>query len=69
MLEHFIDEYVSRNEQMVNLMRRAYFCEEKSSEVDNVISNNEEYHLPPISILVDELRTTITFTHIKDFLK
>jgi predicted HTH transcriptional regulator len=60
MPERFIDEYVSRNEKMADLMRRAHFCEEKGSGVDKVIANNEDYHLPPISILVDELRTTIT---------
>jgi len=58
--ERFIDEYVSRNEKMADLMRRAQFCEEKGSGMDKVISNNEEYHLPPINILVDELRTTVT---------
>jgi len=58
--ERFIDEYVSRNEKMADLMRRAQFCEEKGSGMDKVISNNEEYHLPPINIMVDELRTTVT---------
>jgi predicted HTH transcriptional regulator len=28
--------------------------------MDKVISNNEQYHLPPINILVDEFRTTVT---------
>jgi predicted HTH transcriptional regulator len=58
--ERFIDEYVSRNEKMADLMRRAQFCEEKGSGMDKVISNNEDYHLPPINILVDDVRTTIT---------
>jgi predicted HTH transcriptional regulator len=58
--ERFIDEYVSRNEKMADLMRRANLCEEKGSGMDKVISNNEQYHLPPINILVDELRTTVT---------
>jgi len=58
--ERFIDEYVSRNEKMADLMRRAHFCEEKGSGVDKVIANNEAYHLPPINILVDDLRTTVT---------
>ncbi|MDR1370638.1 MAG: putative DNA binding domain-containing protein [Dysgonamonadaceae bacterium] len=57
--ERFIDEYVSRNEKMADLMRRANLCEEKGSGMDKVISNNEQYHLPPINILVDELRTTV----------
>ena len=64
--ERFIDEYVSRNEKMADLMRRARFCEEKGSGMDKVIANNEEYHLPPINILVDSLRTTITiYSHKK----
>jgi predicted HTH transcriptional regulator len=58
--ERFIDEYVSRNEKMADLMRRSHFCEEKGSGVDKVIANNEAYHLPPINILVDDLRTTVT---------
>jgi len=58
--ERFIDEYVSRNEKMADLMRRANFCEEKGSGMDKVISNNEAYRLPPINILVDDVRTTVT---------
>jgi predicted HTH transcriptional regulator len=58
--ERFIDEYVSRNEKMADLMRRANLCEEKGSGMDKVIFNNEQYHLPPINILVDEFRTTVT---------
>jgi predicted HTH transcriptional regulator len=45
---------------MADLMRRAHFCEEKGSGVDKVIASNEAYHLPPINILVDDLRTTVT---------
>jgi len=58
--ERFIDEYLSRNEKMADLMRRSHFCEEKGSGVDKVIANNEAWHLPPINILVDDLRTTVT---------
>ncbi|GHT61622.1 transcriptional regulator [Bacteroidia bacterium] len=58
--ERFIDEYISRNEKMADLMRRANLCEEKGSGMDKVIFNNEQYHLPPINILVDEFRTTVT---------
>jgi predicted HTH transcriptional regulator len=58
--ERFIDEYLSRNEKMADLMRRANFCEEKGSGMDKVISNNEDYRLPPVNILVDDFRTTIT---------
>jgi predicted HTH transcriptional regulator len=63
--ERFIDEYVSRNEKMADLMRRANLCEEKGSGMDKVISNNEDYRLPPINILVDEFRTTVTIYSYK----
>jgi len=58
--ERFIDDYLSRNEKMADIMRRANFCEEKGSGMDKVISNNEHYHLPPIDILVSDFRTTVT---------
>jgi predicted HTH transcriptional regulator len=63
--ERFIDEYVSRNEKMADLMRRTEFCEEKGSGMDKVILNNEQFHLPPIQILVGEIRTTITIFKYK----
>ena len=64
--ERFIDGYLSRNEKLADIMRRMGFCEEKGSGVDKVIANNEEYHLPPINISVDDLRTTVTiFAHKK----
>ena len=65
--ERFIDEYVSRNEKMADLMRRLHFCEEKGSGVDKVIANNEIYHLPPVNILVDDQRTTITIYAYQKF--
>jgi predicted HTH transcriptional regulator len=58
--ERFFDEYVCRNEKMADLMRRANLCEEKGSGMDKVISNNEQYRLPAIQILVGVVRTTIT---------
>jgi predicted HTH transcriptional regulator len=58
--ERFIDEYVSRNEKMDDLMRRADLCEEKGSGIDKVIANNERFRLPAIQILTGELRTTVT---------
>ena len=64
--ERFIDGYLSRNEKLADIMRRMGFCEEKGSGMDKVIANNEEYHLPPIDITCDDLRTTITiYTHKK----
>jgi len=63
--ERFIDDYVSRNEKMADLMRRANFCEEKGSGMDKVIANNESFHLPPINILVSDMRTTVTIYSYK----
>jgi predicted HTH transcriptional regulator len=57
--ERFIDEYVSRNEKMADLMRRANLCEEKGSGMDKVIYNNELFRLPAIQILVGEIRTSV----------
>jgi len=58
--ERFIDDYVSRNEKMSNLMRRANLCEEKGTGMDKVIANNELFKLPAIRVLVSDIRTTVT---------
>jgi predicted HTH transcriptional regulator len=58
--ERFIDEYVSRNEKMADLMRRANLCEEKGSGMDKVIFNNEQFKLPALQISVGKVRTTVT---------
>ena len=58
--ERFIDEYVSRNEKMADIMRRANLCEEKGSGMDKVIANNERFRLPAIRILIGDIRTTVT---------
>ena len=64
--ERFIDEYVSRNEKMADLMRRANLCEEKGTGMDKVIANNELFRLPAIRVLVGDIRTTITiFAYLK----
>lgn len=57
--ERFIDEYVSRNDTLADLMRRMGFCEEKGSGLDKTIFYNELYQLPAINILVQENRTTL----------
>ena len=58
--ERFIDEYISRNEKMADIMRRANLCEEKGSGMDKVIANNERFRLPATRILIGDLRTTVT---------
>lgn len=45
-VERFIDENRSRNEQLAELMRRFYICEEKGSGIDKVVSAAEMYQLP-----------------------
>ena len=57
--ERFIDEYISRNESLADLMRRMGFCEEKGSGLDKVIHYNELYQLPAINVMVTEKRTRI----------
>lgn len=57
--ERFIDEYVSRNDSLADLMRRMGFCEEKGSGLDKTIFYNELYQLPAINILLQEKRTIV----------
>jgi|SRR5690606_20616130 len=58
--DRFIDSYISRNEMLADIMRRMGFCEEKGSGLDKVISYNELYQLPPITVKVQEHRTTVS---------
>lgn len=58
--DRFIDAYISRNEKLADLMRRMGFCEEKGSGLDKVIFYNELYQLPPINVIVSEVRTRVT---------
>lgn len=59
-VDRFIDEYLSRNEALSDLMRRMHFCEEKGSGMDKVIIDNEQYMLPPVRVRVTENRTVVT---------
>ncbi|AGY52760.1 Transcriptional Regulator [Bacteroidales bacterium CF] len=63
--ERFIDEYVSRNERLADLMRRMGFCEEKGSGLDKVIFNNELFQLPPIKVTIGSSRTFVTMYSYK----
>ncbi len=58
--ERFIDEYVSRNEKLADLMRRMGFCEEKGSGLDKVIFYNELFQLPAINVVIGDNRTSVT---------
>lgn len=58
--DRFIDEYVSRNESLADIMRRMGFCEEKGSGMDKALINSEFYKLPPMRFSVSENRTTVT---------
>ena len=64
--ERFIDEYISRNEELADIMRRMGFCEEKGSGIDKVIFYNEIYQLPAVNFLVSEKRTRITLYSYKE---
>jgi ATP-dependent DNA helicase RecG len=64
LVERFIDEYRSRNEQLADLMRRFGICEEKGSGIDKVVSAAEMFQLPAPDFRVGETRTTaILFAH------
>lgn len=58
--DRFIDEYISRNDKLADLMRRMGFCEEKGSGLDKVIYLNEIYQLPGINVIIGEKRTRVT---------
>lgn len=58
--ERFIDEYISRNDKLADLMRRMGFCEEKGSGLDKVIFNNELFQLPAINVVIGANRTGVT---------
>ena len=57
--DRFIDEYVSRNENLADFMRRIGFCEEKGSGMDKVIFYNELYQLPAINVITSDKRTKV----------
>ncbi len=57
--ERFIDEYVSRNDKLADLMRRMGFCEEKGSGLDKVIFYNELFQLPAINFSIGSQRTSV----------
>lgn len=45
-VEHFIDEYQSRNDSLADIMRRMGICEEIGSGMDTTIFSIELYQLP-----------------------
>jgi len=63
--DRFIDAYVSRNEKLADIMRRMGFCEEKGSGLDKVIFYNELYQLPPINVIVSDVRTSVSMYSYK----
>jgi predicted HTH transcriptional regulator len=67
--QRFIDEYISRNERLADVLRRFGICEEKGSGIDKVIFYNEIYQLPAVDFIVSEKRTRITLFSYKDLNK
>lgn len=67
--QRFIDEYISRNERLADVLRRFGMCEEKGSGIDKVIFYNEMYQLPAVDFIVSEKRTRITMFSYKDLNK
>jgi ATP-dependent DNA helicase RecG len=64
--QRFIDEYISRNEKLADVLRRFGMCEEKGSGIDKVISYNEMYQLPAVDFIVSEKRTRVTMFSYKE---
>lgn len=67
--QRFIDEYISRNERLADVLRRFGMCEEKGSGIDKVIFYNEMFQLPAVDFIVSEKRTRITLFSYKDLNK
>lgn len=67
--QRFIDEYISRNERLADVLRRFGICEEKGSGIDKVIFYNEMYQLPAVDFIVSEKRTRITLFSYKNLNK
>lgn len=66
-VDRFIDEYLSRNETLADLLRRFGVCEEKGSGIDKVVGLAEVYQLPAPRFHTDSQRTkAVIFAH-KDF--
>ena len=66
----FIDEPPqSRNEAIVNFMRRLKFCEDRGSGIDKVIFQIELYQLPALSLRVTDSSTIVTLFATKPFSK
>jgi serine/threonine protein kinase len=62
--DRFIDEDLSRNEQLAELMRRLGVCERKGSGVDKVVDAAEVFQLPAPDFRVGNVRTTsVMFAH------
>ncbi len=64
--QRFIDEYISRNEKMADVLRRFGVCEEKGSGIDKVIYYNELFQLPAVNFIVSEKRTRVTLFSYKE---
>ena len=66
----FIDEPPkSRNEAMVNFMRRMNICEDRGSGIDKVVSQIELYQLPAPDFRATDFSTVATLFAIKKFSK
>ena len=57
--DRFIDEFGTRNERLINLMRRLGICEERGSGVDKAIDAIENFQLPPPDFRVGQVRTSV----------
>lgn len=63
--DRFIGEYLSRNDELADIMRRMGFCEEKGSGMNKALAGVEEYQLTPIKYRVSDICTTVILSEYK----
>ena len=67
LLDRFIDQYRSRNENLTDILRRMGICEEQGSGIDRVIQTIETYQLPAPKFYTDDQRTFVIIYGPKKF--
>ncbi len=68
-VKRFIDRHQSRNEDLTDIMRRFGICEERSSGIDKVIQEAEDYQLPAPDFRADLKRTIVIIFGPRPFSK
>jgi ATP-dependent DNA helicase RecG len=63
----FIDECLSRNEDLAGIMRRFRICEERGSGIDKVVTNIEIFQLPAYDAFIQEKHTKVVLYAYQKF--